>query len=111
MRTRSASSESFFERRTTIPKIVNARKANNIPGPKLKASAPNRPQRIMPVPSVTRSANTVGAVRATGVPATCRTKTLFNTSPSLPGEMVMERPAAKMATFSFKGTETFRTRR
>jgi hypothetical protein len=65
----------------------------------------------MPVPSVARSATTAGAVRATGAPATSFTKTLFKTSPSLPGEIVMLKPAAKMATFAPSGTCTFNTLR
>jgi hypothetical protein len=65
----------------------------------------------MPVPSVARSATTAGAVRATGAPVTLRTKTLFRTSPSLPGEIVIESPDVKIATFIPVGTETFRSLR
>jgi hypothetical protein len=56
--------------------------------------------------SVARSATTAGAMRATGVPVTSFMNTLLRTSPSLPGEIVMERPAAKMAALAFKGTPT-----
>jgi hypothetical protein len=61
----------------------------------------------MPVPSVARSAKTAGAVRATGAPEAWRTKTLLSTSPSLPGEIVIDSPAAKIAAFVGSGTETF----
>jgi hypothetical protein len=45
-------------------------------------------------------------VRATGAPEAWRTKTLFSTSPSLPGEIVIESPEAKIAAFVSRGTET-----
>jgi hypothetical protein len=57
---------------------------------------------------VARSAKTAGAVRATGAPEAWRTKTLLSTSPSLPGEIVIESPAAKMAALVARGTETLR---
>jgi PII-like signaling protein len=63
----------------------------------------------MPVPSVARSATTAGAVRAIGAPETLRTKTLFSTSPSLPGEIAIESPETKIAAFIPVGTETLRT--
>jgi hypothetical protein len=65
----------------------------------------------MPVPSVTRSVTTAGMVWAIGVPVTWRMKTLFKTPPSLPGETVMERPAAKMVTFFARGILTSRSLR
>ncbi len=65
----------------------------------------------MPVPSVARSATTAGAVRAIGAPVTLRTKTHFSTSPSLPGEIVIESPDVKIAAFIPVGTETFSTLR
>jgi hypothetical protein len=40
-----------------------------------------------------------------------RTKTLFSTSPSLPGEIVIERPDVKIAAFIGVGTETSSTLR
>jgi hypothetical protein len=70
-----------------------------------------RPQAIMPVPSVVRSATTAGAVRAMGAPFTCRIKTLLRTSPSLPGEIVIESPATKMATFGQSGIVALRSLR
>jgi hypothetical protein len=50
-------------------------------------------------------------VRAIGAPETLRTKTLFSTSPSLPGEIVIESPEVKIAAFIPVGTETLRTLR
>jgi len=92
-----------------MPKTATPRKASIVQGGRSRANAPIKPQSTIPVPSVARSATTAGAVRAMGAPEAWRTKTLFRISPSLPGEMVMESPAAKIAAFVARGTETLST--
>ena len=46
-----------------------------------------------PSRSVRRSARTMGALRAIGVPSSARRSHDFMASPTLPGETVSERPA------------------
>ena len=92
-----------------MPKAATARNISIVHGDRARAKAPRKPQMTMPVPSVARSATTAGAVRAIGAPEVLRMKTLFSTSPSLPGEIAMESPEVKMAALMPMGTETFST--
>src|SRR5215217_7645972 len=107
----SAARDKRLERRTAIAKTARTRNISIVQGGKSRANAPRKPHKTIPVPSVARSATTAGAVRAIGAPVTLRTKTLFRTSPSLPGEIVIESPEVKIAAFIPVGTETFSTLR
>ncbi len=100
-----------MERSAAVARAASARKRRRPPAPKPNDRAPSRPHATIPVPSVTRSATTAGAVRAIGTPVRRRRKTLLRTSPSLPGETAMESPVTKTAALLPSETRTPRSPR
>ena len=79
---------------TTIP--TTAASAITSSGQRSVPAPPTTARTTTPVASVTRSASTTGAERRTGTPYARRSRPHFSTSPSLPGVIVIVRPAMKM---------------
>ena len=67
-------------------------------------SEPSTMSTTTPMTSVTRSATTMGAVRATGTPCVSKRTTDLNTSPTLPGVTVSTKPLRNVSRLSTRET-------